>query len=152
MKTMMKKVGNVFAMLIMFMCSLSSFTSCSEESTTMIFAAEYSSFSPLNVEYTDIVAAILEYQVENGLIGKDIAITKDGSDLTEEDYKNMSKEAGERILTAINAHDYNQVIRDAGISLTAPVRLSITYNVGISDMQGGVGRTYGTIVAIYELQ
>ena len=148
----MKQTRKIFAMFMLLVCSLPMFTSCSEdESSTMYFTAEYSSYLPFDRDYAPVVEAILEYQLANGLIGQDVAVTKEG-DITEDDYESMSKEAGERIADAMHDHDYNKVLQDAGISLSAPLQLTITYNVGISDMQGEVAHSLGTINIIYDLR
>lgn len=150
----MKKVkDHCFLLALAICCLFPLLSSCStEESTTVNFVAAYERHTPLTTYSLPFVEAILDYQQENGLLGRVRPITKEGSHLTDADFDEMAKQAGKQILSEMTAHDYNQVIKDAGLSLSEPLNLSITYQIGAAGLDGNLAVTYGRIQLNIELQ
>ena len=65
------------------------------------------------------------------LINNSIPITIDHAELTDEDLRDMAMQACSQAFQNMEKYDYNQVIRDAGLSVSEPVTLTISYQVGL---------------------
>ena len=105
--------------------------SCSsDESSTANFTVRYQEHSPWTIDPA-IVETILEYQDQQQLINNSIPITIDHAELTDEDLRDMAMQAAGQAFQNMEKYDYNQVIRDAGLSVSEPVTLTISYQVGL---------------------
>ncbi|WP_204429294.1 hypothetical protein [Bacteroides gallinaceum] len=90
----------------------------------------YQEHSPWTIDPA-IVETILEYQDQQQLINNSIPITIDHAELTDEDLRDMAMQAAGQAFQNMEKYDYNQVIRDAGLSVSEPVTLTISYQVGL---------------------
>ena len=119
-----QKIQRMKQMMLLICCLLPIFSSCSsDESSTANFTVRYQEHSPWTIDPA-IVETILEYQDQQQLINNSIPITIDHAELTDEDLRDMA-------IQNMGKHDYNQVIRDAGLSVSEPVTLTISYQVGL---------------------
>ena len=126
-----QKIQRMKQMMLLICCLLPIFSSCSsDESSTVDYTVVYQGHSPMTIDPT-IVEAILEYQDQQGLINRHISVTTDHTELTDADFDDMAKQVGKQTLSEMAGHDYNQVIRDAGLSVSEPVTLTISYQVGL---------------------
>ena len=64
----------------------------------------------------------------------------------------MAKQVGKQTLSEMAGHDYNQVIRNAGLSVSEPVTLAINYQVGLVGNLGGSVISYGNILLEIDLR
>lgn len=146
----MKKQG--IMLILAISCMLPTLSSCSsEESSSVDFAVAYQSHLPMLTD-TDIVAAILDYQEQQGLINRHIPVTIEGSEISDEDFNNMTQQVIQDTYDKMNEYDYNQVIRDAGLSVSAPLTLRIQYAVGPIEAANGTVIPYGNIQLTINLQ
>ena len=136
----MKKVNNRCFLLALAVCSmLPLLSSCSsEENVTVNFKVKFDGYLPLNPDYEPLVTAILDYQKANGIIDRNISITKEGSDLTDEDFNEMKEQAISQVFSEMNEPDYGEVIREAGISISEPVNLLLVYELGPTGPNGEI--------------
>ena len=126
-----RKMQRMKQMMLLICCLLPLFSSCSsDESSTVDYTVVYQGYSPRAIDPT-IVETILEYQNQQGLINRHISVTTDHAELTDADFEDMAKQVGSQTLNEMAGHDYNQVIRDAGLSVSEPVTLTISYQVGL---------------------
>ena len=133
-----RKMQRMKQMMLLICCLLPLFSSCSsDESSTVDYTVVYQGYSPRAIDPT-IVEAILEYQDQQGLINRHISVTTDHTEL-------MAKQVGKQTLSEMAGHDYNQVIRNAGLSVSEPVTLAISYQVGLVGNMGGSVISYGNI-------
>ena len=140
-----RKIQRMKQMMLLICCLLPIFSSCSsDESSTVDYTVVYQGHSPMTIDPT-IVEAILEYQDQQGLINRHISVTTDHTELTDADFDDMAKQVGKQTLSEMAGHDYNQVIRNAGLSVSEPVTLAISYQVGLVGNMGGSVISYGNI-------
>ena len=126
-----RKIQRMKQMMLLICCLLPIFSSCSsDESSTVDYTVVYQGHSPMTIDPT-IVEAILEYQDQQQLINNSIPITIDHAELTDEDLRDMAMQAAGQAFQNMEKYDYNQVIRDAGLSVSEPVTLTISYQVGL---------------------
>lgn len=126
-----QKIQRMKQMMLLICCLLPIFSSCSsDESSTANFTVRYQEHSPWTIDPA-IVETILEYQDQQQLINNSIPITIDHAELTDEDLRDMAIQASYQAIQNMEEHDYNQVIRDAGLSVSEPVTLTISYQVGL---------------------
>ena len=126
-----QKIQRMKQMMLLICCLLPIFSSCSsDESSTVDYTVVYQGHSPMTIDPT-IVEAILEYQDQQQLINNSIPITIDHAELTDEDLRDMAMQAAGQAFQNMEKYDYNQVIRDAGLSVSEPVTLTISYQVGL---------------------
>ena len=126
-----RKIQRMKQMMLLICCLLPIFSSCSsDESSTANFTVRYQEHSPWTIDPA-IVETILEYQDQQQLINNSIPITIDHAELTDEDLRDMAIQASYQAIQNMEEHDYNQVIRDAGLSVSEPVTLTISYQVGL---------------------
>ena len=126
-----QKIQRMKQMMLLICCLLPIFSSCSsDESSTVDYTVVYQGHSPMTIDPT-IVEAILEYQDQQQLINNSIPITIDHAELTDEDLRDMAMQASSQASQNMKKYDYNQVIRDAGLSVSEPVTLTISYQVGL---------------------
>ena len=126
-----QKIQRMKQMMLLIYCLLPIFSSCSsDESSTANFTVRYQEHSPWTIDPA-IVETILEYQDQQQLINNSIPITIDHAELTDEDLRDMAIQASYQAIQNMGKHDYNQVIRDAGLSVSEPVTLTISYQVGL---------------------
>ena len=139
-------------MMLLICCLLPLFSSCSsDESSTVDYTVVYQGHSPRAIDPT-IVETILEYQNQQGLINRHISVTTDHAELTDADFEDMAKQVGSQTLNEMAGHDYNQVIRDAGLSVSEPVTLTISYQVGLIGNWGDDIISYGNILLKIDLR
>ncbi len=130
-----QKIQRMKQMMLLICCLLPIFSSCSsDESSTANFTVRYQEHSPWTIDPA-IVETILEYQDQQQLINNSIpitiTITIDHAELTDEDLRDMAMQAAGQAFQNMEKYDYNQVIRDAGLSVSEPVTLTISYQVGL---------------------
>ncbi|WP_158098069.1 hypothetical protein [Bacteroides sp. An269] len=111
----------------------------------------YQEHSPWTIDPA-IVETILEYQDQQQLINNSIPITIDHAELTDEDLRDMSMQACSQAIQNMKKYDYNQVIRDAGLSVSEPVTLTISYQVGLIGNWGDDIISYGNILLKIDLR
>lgn len=147
-----QKIQRMKQMMLLICCLLPIFSSCSsDESSTVDYTVVYQGYSPMTIDPT-IVEAILEYQDQQGLINRHISVTTDHAELTDADFEDMAKQVGKQTLSEMAGHDYNQVIRNAGLSVSEPVTLAINYQVGLVGNLGGSVISYGNILLEIDLR
>lgn len=147
-----QKIQRMKQMMLLICCLLPIFSSCSsDESSTVDYTVVYQGYSPMTIDPT-IVEAILEYQGQQGLINRHISVTTDHAELTDADFEDMAKQVGKQTLSEMAGHDYNQVIRNAGLSVSEPVTLAINYQVGLVGNLGGSVISYGNILLKIDLR
>lgn len=139
-----QKIQRMKQMMLLICCLLPIFSSCSsDESSTAKFTVRYQEHSPWTIDPA-IVETILEYQDQQQLINNSIPITIDHAELTDEDLRDMAIQASYQAIQNMGKHDYNQVIRDAGLSVSEPVTLTISYQVGLIGNWGDDIISYGS--------
>ena len=147
-----QKIQRMKQMMLLICCLLPIFSSCSsDESSTVDYTVVYQGHSPMTIDPT-IVEAILEYQDQQQLINNSIPITIDHAELTDEDLRDMSMQACSQAIQNMKKYDYNQVIRDAGLSVSEPVTLTISYQVGLIGNWGDDIISYGNILLKIDLR
>ena len=147
-----RKMQRMKQMMLLICCLLPLFSSCSsDESSTVDYTVVYQGHSPRAIDPT-IVETILEYQNQQGLINRHISVTTDHAELTDADFEDMAKQVGKQTLSEMAGHDYNQVIRDAGLSVSEPVTLTISYQVGLIGNWGDDIISYGNILLKIDLR
>lgn len=147
-----QKIQRMKQMMLLICCLLPIFSSCSsDESSTVDYTVIYQGYSPRAIDPT-IVETILEYQNQQGLINRHISVTTDHAELTDADFEDMAKQVGKQTLSEMAGHDYNQVIRNAGLSVSEPVTLAINYQVGLVGNLGGSVISYGNILLKIDLR
>ena len=147
-----QKIQRMKQMMLLICCLLPIFSSCSsDESSTANFTVRYQEHSPWTINPA-IVETILEYQDQQQLINNSIPITIDHAELTDADFEDMAKQVGKQTLSEMAGHDYNQVIRNAGLSVSEPVTLAINYQVGLVGNLGGSVISYGNILLKIDLR
>lgn len=147
-----QKIQRMKQMMLLICCLLPIFSSCSsDESSTVDYTVVYQGYSPMTIDPT-IVEAILEYQGQQRLINRHISVTTDHAELTDADFEDMAKQVGKQTLSEMAGHDYNQVIRNAGLSVSEPVTLAINYQVGLVGNLGGSVISYGNILLKIDLR
>ena len=147
-----RKMQRMKQMMLLICCLLPLFSSCSsDESSTVDYTVVYQGYSPRAIDPT-IVETILEYQNQQGLINRHISVTTDHAELTDADFEDMAKQVGSQTLNEMAGHDYNQVIRDAGLSVSEPVTLTISYQVGLIGNWGDDIISYGNILLKIDLR
>ena len=147
-----RKMQRMKQMMLLICCLLPLFSSCSsDESSTVDYTVVYQGYSPRAIDPT-IVETILEYQNQQGLINRHISVTTDHAELTDADFEDMAKQVGKQTLSEMAGHDYNQVIRDAGLSVSEPVTLTISYQVGLIGNWGDDIISYGNILLKIDLR
>ena len=147
-----QKIQRMKQMMLLICCLLPIFSSCSsDESSTVDYTVIYQGYSPRAIDPT-IVETILEYQNQQGLINRHISVTTDHAELTDEDLRDMSMQACSQAIQNMKKYDYNQVIRDAGLSVSEPVTLTISYQVGLIGNWGDDIISYGNILLKIDLR
>ena len=124
-----QKIQRMKQMMLLICCLLPIFSSCSsDESSTANFTVRYQEHSPWTIDPA-IVETILEYQDQQQLINNSIPITIDHAELTDEDLRDM-----------------------AGLSVSEPVTLTISYQVGLIGNWGDDIISYGNILLKIDLR